>query len=109
MALTNDEKTMVSEALQVYLQIASRQLAPAQIQQFTKMAEGIVAKLEDVGAEATGRPGNKSKGITDEWYEKVCLSCPKLGASGCTEKVTEKFPGKCDPILHFEREKIVKK
>jgi hypothetical protein len=26
---------------------------------------------------------------------------------GCEDKVTLKFPGKCDPILHYERAKIM--
>ena len=42
---------------------------------------------------------------TYEWYKNVCKTCDKLGPTGCLDKVTEKFPGKCDPILHYEREK----
>lgn len=104
MSFTNEEKMLVQEALQIYLQLVSRQMPPAQVQQIMRLAEGVVAKLDTAGA-AGNKKGNKSPGITDEWYNNVCKKCDKLGPSGCTEKVTEKFPGKCDPILHYEQSK----
>jgi len=67
------------------------------------MAEGVVKKLDSIGSSSKG--GNKPNGIIDEWYKNVCKTCDKLGPTGCLDKVTEKFPGKCDPILHYEREK----
>jgi hypothetical protein len=33
---------------------------------------------------------------------------PELLPTCCTDKVTKKYPGKCDQILHFEREKMLK-
>jgi hypothetical protein len=30
-----------------------------------------------------------------------------MGPGGCEDKVTLKYPGKCDPILHYEREKFL--
>ncbi len=105
MALSNEEKSLVEEALQVYLQLVSRQLPPAQVQQVGQIARGIVAKLDTVGAGGGGAKGNKPEGISDEWYKKVCQKCDKLSATGCTDKVTAKFPGKCDPILKYENEK----
>jgi hypothetical protein len=103
MALSAEEKGMVQEALQVYLQIVARQMPQANVKQIARIAEGIIRKLDSVGS--GGKGGNKPAGITDEWYKKVCLSCDKLSPTGCTEKVTEKFPGKCDPILHYENRK----
>ncbi len=103
MALTSEEKTLINEALQIYLQIIARQLPPQQVQHFAKMAEGVVKKLDSLGN--SPKSGNKPAGITDEWFKNVCKKCDKLGPSGCLDKVTEKFPGKCDPILHYEREK----
>ncbi len=103
MSLSNEEKMMVQEALQVYMQIVARQLPGPQVKQIMKLAEGIVKKLDTLGS--SGKQGNKSPGITDEWYNAVCKKCDKLGPSGCTEKVTEKFPGKCDPILLYEQSK----
>ncbi|MDO5575949.1 MAG: hypothetical protein Q4F84_02620 [Fibrobacter sp.] len=107
MSLTTEEKGIVEEALSVYLQLLSQQAPPQQVQQLARIAQGIIKKLDSVGGE-TGKDGNKPSGITDEWYENVCAKCDKLSAGGCTDKVTEKFPGKCDPILHFERLKICK-
>ena len=107
MALSSEEKGIIEEALGVYLQIVARQLPAQQVQQLAAVAQGIVRKLDSPDS-GGGKHGNKPAGISDEWYKNVCLSCDKLSPSGCTDKVTEKFPGKCDPILHYEREKTVK-
>ena len=106
MSLTAEEKSIIEEALGVYLQILSRQAPPAQVQQIAQVAQGIVQKLATLGSGGPG--GNKPSGISDEWYKKVCKSCDKLSPTGCTDKVTEKYPGKCDPILHYERIKITR-
>lgn len=108
MGLTSEEKGIIEEALGVYLQIVARQAPQQQVQQLAAIAKGIVKKLDTLGSGGGGKQGNKPNGITDEWYKEVCLSCPKLSPSGCTDKVTEKYPGKCDPILIFEREKMLK-
>lgn len=107
MALSNEEKGIIEEALGVYLQIVARQLPPQQVQQVAEVAQGIIRKLDTLNS-GGGKNGNKPAGISDEWYKNVCLSCDKLSPAGCTDKVTEKFPGKCDPILHYEREKSLK-
>lgn len=106
MALSIEEKGIVEEALSIYLQILSRQAPPAQVQQIAQIAQGIIKKLDSVGSNR--KQGNKPDGITDEWYKNVCNSCEKLTPDGCADKVTEKYPGKCDPILHYERNKILK-
>ncbi len=105
MALSQDEKALVEEALQVYLQVVARQLPQAQVQQIVHIAQGIVGKLDSLGSGGGGGKGNKPDGITDEWFKKVCQKCDKLSPTGCTDKVTAKFPGKCDPILKYENEK----
>jgi hypothetical protein len=107
MALSQEEKSIVMEALQVYLQIVARQMPQQQVQALAQIADNIVKKLDSVGG-GGGKSGNKPVGISDEWYKNVCLTCDKLGPSGCTDKVTEKFPGKCDPILHYENDKARK-
>ena len=108
MSLSQEEKAIIQEALQVYIQIAARQMPQQHVQQIASLAQGIVQKLDSLGA-AKGGKGNKPAGITDEWFKKVCQNCDKLSPTGCTDKVTEKFPGKCDPILHFEQQKSRKK
>jgi hypothetical protein len=103
MSLSNEEKMLVQEALNVYLQLMAQQMPQKQVQQFAKVAENILKKLDSPAN--GGKNGNKPAGISDEWYKNVCLECDKLSPSGCTDKVTEKFPGKCDPILHYENKK----
>lgn len=105
MSLTNEEKGLIEEALSLYLQLISQQLPPQQVQQVAVMAQGIINKLDHLGAGGGGKGANKPSGISDEWFEKVCKSCDKLTPGGCEDKVTLKFPGKCDPILHYERAK----
>jgi hypothetical protein len=105
MSLSKEEKALLQEALAVYIQILSQQMPRQQVQQVAVIAEGILKKLDTLG-QNSGKKGNKSEGITDEWYKNVCLACDKLSPNGCTDKVTEKFPGKCDPILHYENNKL---
>jgi hypothetical protein len=108
MALSREEKMLIEEALNVYLQVIARQMGQAQAQQLAGVAQGLLAKLDSIGAGGGGRGGNKPNGISDEWFKHVCSTCDKLSPAGCTDKVTEKFPGKCDPILHYERDKLMK-
>jgi hypothetical protein len=103
MSLSNEEKALVEESLQVYLQLVARQMKPAQVQKLAIMAQGIVEKLDSIGGGS--KNGGKPSGISDEWFKKVCQKCAKLTPSGCSDKVTVKFPGKCDPIINYENEK----
>ncbi|MBD3240891.1 MAG: hypothetical protein GF331_09920 [Chitinivibrionales bacterium] len=108
MALSREEKALIEEALNVYLQVVSRQVGPAQAQQLAGVAQGLLHKIDTLGA-GGGATGSKPPGISDEWYKHVCKTCDKLTPTGCSDKVTEKFPGKCDPILHYEQSKARKK
>ncbi|MBD3421201.1 MAG: hypothetical protein GF398_13880 [Chitinivibrionales bacterium] len=103
MSLSQEEKSLIAESMQVYLQIVARQMPQAQVEQIAAIAQGIMKKLDNL--QPAGKKGNKPAGITDEWYKKVCSTCEKLSPSGCEDKVTVKFPGKCDPILHYENQK----
>jgi hypothetical protein len=105
MALTQEEKMLVQEAMNVYLQLLAQQAPQKQVQKIAQIAEGILRKLDSIGS-GGGKSGNKPAGITDDWFKNVCSKCDKLSPSGCTDKVTEKFPGKCDPILHYENKKL---
>jgi len=111
MSLTNEEKGLVEEALSVYIQLAAQQYPQQQIQQMAMVAQGIINKLDTLGAGGggggAGKATNKPSGISDEWFDKVCRTCEKMGPGGCEDKVTMKYPGKCDPILHYERAKFL--
>jgi hypothetical protein len=106
MPLSEEEKDLIAQSLQFYLQQASAQLPPQSVQQIMQMAKGIVAKLDslEAGGRKTGEP---PPGISEEWFQNVCQTCPHLTATGCSDKITVKFPGKCDPILKYERNKVV--
>ncbi len=106
MSLSHEEKALIQEALSVYIQVMARQMGTAQAQQLAGIAQGLLQKIDNLGR--GGGEGSKPSGITDEWYENVCKSCDKLTPSGCAEKVTEKYPGKCDPILRYERDKTLR-
>jgi hypothetical protein len=100
MALFSEqEKDLLGQALHTYLQLLSQQLSEAQVSQVVPVAE------------AGGPPaGGKPKGISEEHFQKVCQTCEQLAPDGsCLDKITAKFPGKCDPILLYERNKAVKK
>ncbi len=107
MSLNHEEKALIQDALSVYIQLMARQMGAAQAQQLAGVAQGLMLKLDNLG-KGGGAGGNKPSGITDEWYKHVCQGCDKLTATGCAEKVTEKYPGKCDPILRYERDKALK-
>ena len=108
MGLSEDEKDLVAQALQFYLQQAGMQLPPQSVQQLMGVAKGIMSKLDKLDA-AAGKGGPKAgeppPGISEEWFENVCQTCVHLTATGCADKITLKFPGKCDPILKYERSK----
>ena len=105
MSLTSDEKALIHESLQVYIQLATQQMGAQRASGMAQMARDVILKLENLGS--SGVPGGKPDGITDEWFESVCKSCAMLSPTGCSDKVTAKFPGKCDPILKYEQKKFV--
>lgn len=104
MALLQEEKELVARGLQLYAQMVGSQYGPQEMQALVPVIKGILKKLDQVGGSAGAAPGQPPHGITPEWFEQVCSSCPKAGGvSGCQDPVTVKFPGKCDPILRWER------
>ena len=107
MGLSEEEKDLVAQALQMYLQEASRQLPPQSVQQLVAVAKGIIGKLDQIDAGGGGKrkANDPPPGISADWFEHVCQTCPHLTATGCSDKITVKFPGKCDPILKYERAK----
>lgn len=99
---SSDEKQMIKEALTLYLQMAAQQMPPQMIEPLGEIAKNILQKADKASAGGDGENSNKPDNISDEWYENVCQKCDKLDFSGCTDPITAKFPGKCDPILKYE-------
>ncbi|MEN9354928.1 MAG: hypothetical protein RL318_2253 [Fibrobacterota bacterium] len=104
---TKEEKALVSEALKLYAQMVGSQYGPAEMQAMVPVMKDLLGKMDRAGEASAAAPGKAPLGISDEWYQAVCLACPKLGPSGCQDPVTAKWPGKCDPILTWERRKLV--
>jgi len=109
MLFSPEEKQIIKEALTIYLQVASQQMPPQMLEPLGEIAKNILQKADKASAGEGGEKTNKPRNISDEWYENVCSHCEKLDFSGCTDPITTKFPGKCDPILKFEFEKSRKK
>ena len=106
---SQDEKQIIKEALTIYLQMAAQQMPPQMLEPLGELAKSILQKADRASAGEGGERDNKPRNISDEWFENVCQNCEKLDFSGCTDPITTKFPGKCDPILKFEFEKSRKK
>ncbi len=101
------EKMLLSEALQVYLQVMQQQISPKEFPKLIQVAKKIMEKIESAGSAplASGAP---PPGISQEHFKNVCQECPGLDHDGsCTNSITKKFPGKCDPILKYERAKAL--
>lgn len=107
MSLSEEEKDLVAQSLQMYVQQAAQQLPPQSVQQLLLVAKGIIQKLDSLEAgDGKKNLGQPPVGISEEWYGKVCQTCSFLTPSGgCSDKITVKFPGKCDPIIKYERTK----
>lgn len=105
-----DEKGLLSEALGLYAQLVQQRAPREQAARVVELAQALLDKIETAEAGGGDSPSKKPRGISDEWFAKCCLACPQLAPGGrCLDKITEKFPGKCDPIILYERAKPVKK
>jgi len=100
---TPEEKALVADALKIYAQMLGSQYGPAEMQAMLPVMKDILGKMERAGSAAAAPSGKAPPGISDEWFASVCQTCPKLGPAGCQDPVTAKWPGKCDPILTWER------
>ncbi|MBL8028396.1 MAG: hypothetical protein JNL74_18370 [Fibrobacteres bacterium] len=103
---TDEEKQFLQEALGVYLQLVQQRISREQAAPYLEMAQNVLEKVDLADGAGGGTPSEKPRGISDEWFQACCLSCDKLAPGGkCNDKITEKFPGKCDPIILYERAK----
>ncbi len=105
--LSDEEKAFLQEAVNVYLQLVQKRVPREQLEKYLEFAEGVMEKIEHAGSGA--KESGKPRGISDEWFENCCTTCDKLAPGGkCMDKITEKYPGKCDPIIMYERSKPLK-
>lgn len=99
MTFTDQQKLLIKEALRVYAQITKSRVREEQYVTILSDVKQIYDQLE-----VELNQIEKLVGINDEQFEKVCKICDKF-KNKCTDPIAIKFPGKCDPILHFEKNK----
>lgn len=99
MTFTEQQKLIIKESLKVYSQIAKRQMGNEQYLLILNDMKQIFEQLDNGIVQI-----EKPVGITDEQFENVCQLCDKFD-NKCKDLVAKKFPGKCDPILHYNRQK----
>ena len=103
MNLNQEQLSLIDGAFNVYGQVVQRQMLP--------QASLIIKKLADlqklIHEEASGvAEEERPVGISDDQFENVCHSCDKY-KNKCTDDIAKKYPGKCDPILHYLRNKVI--
>ena len=107
--LSDEEKAFLQEAINIYLQMAQSRIPRDKLEKILQFAEGIMEKLDQADS-GGGKGSTMPRGITEEWFKNCCVECDKLAAGGrCLDKITEKFPGKCDPVILYERARDSKK
>lgn len=105
MNLDSDEKKIVTEAIKIYAQLVMQRAGTTNAQVILSKIKSLSEKIESDSPENSQ---GKLKGLTDEQFENVCKNCEKF-INGCTDVVAKKFPGKCDPILKYEHNKLIEK
>lgn len=105
------EKEILQNALTVFLQLNQQRMPAADFEKLYRLIQPLIEKIETAEEGGAGAGAEaKPRGISDEWYQSCCRACDKLAPGGrCLDKITEKYPGKCDPVLKYEREKLLKK
>lgn len=107
---TEEEKALIQDALGLYAQVIQQRAPRDQVARIVEMAQALLEKIDSADAGGGAAPSQKPRGISDEWFQKCCLTCASLAPGGrCSDKITEKFPGKCDPIILYERAKTAPK
>jgi len=108
MNYTQFELNLLVDAFKVYTTVAAQQLSPEAVENLANQLGKLLNKITSVQSGQNNQKLEISKpiGISDEWFEKVCKSCNNFKDGNCNDNVTTKFPGKCDPILHYEVSKL---
>jgi hypothetical protein len=105
MILNDEEKQIMINALRVYGQIAKQQMTPDVYATVVVKVGSLSKKIKEDG---TPIVDVCPPGLTEEQWTSVCkLLCDKFIDGKCTDPIAKKYPGKCDPILKFERQKTL--
>jgi hypothetical protein len=100
MQLTTVQKQTAIEALKIYWQYVKSRLEPSQALPVIQDIKVIMKELETI--EIVDVEDTRPVGVTDEQFENVCKKCDQYDHK-CKDLVAMKFPGKCDPLLKYER------
>ncbi len=95
MNLTDRQKQIIRESIKFYSQVIKQKLPPTQ-------SNAILLDISELDSEE--KIEQRPTDITDEQFENVCKKCDKF-TNKCNDVVAKKYPGKCDPILHYKRNK----
>ena len=98
---TDQEKKIAVDAFNVYMQVVNANAPAPQAKAIAGVAQSIIRKISNL---ETSEEPQKLPGISDDQFLNVCMSCDSFKGA-CTDPVAIKFPGKCDPILKYERDK----
>ena len=103
MSLNEEDCKIIEESLKIYSKIVLQQL-PAQMAKprITKI-DSIIEKLKTLNEKVEEKC---PQGITEEQFTNVCKYCEKFD-NKCTDPIAKRYPGKCDPILHYEQSKTL--
>ena len=97
MNLNNDDKQILFAALKVYAQIAKKELPKDQYASLIVQISDVHKKIkESIEPQQDIQP----EGVTEDQFNDVCLNCSNYEHK-CIDTVAKKYPGKCDPILHY--------
>ena len=107
MTYNDNELRLLVDMGKIYTQVAASQLPEADVQKLAVAIGNLLDKItsDNSTEHADGTSIPKPIGISDEWYNNVCVKCNNYKNGNCMDSVTSKYPGKCDPILHYEIEK----
>jgi len=101
MTFTEQQKQIIKESVKVYSQFVKRQISNEQYLLILNEIKQIFEQLDNGVIQI-----EKPIGVTDDQFENVCKLCDKFD-NKCKDLVAKKFPGKCDPILHYNRQKEI--
>jgi len=99
---TDQEKKIAADAFNVYMQVVNSNAPASQVRAIAEIAKSVMQKIAN--PDASEKP-QKLPGITEDQFENVCMTCESFKGGRCSDSVAIKFPGKCDPILKYERNK----
>jgi len=102
MNFNENQIKLIKESLKVYWSFCKQKMGPMQSAPIIQEIKEVYKILDN---QTISSEPIKLKGLTDEQFENVCMKGCEHFENVCKDKVAQKFPGKCDPILRYENNK----